>query len=337
MLSQTPNYVTRRAPLIEACCTPPLAIIVVNFRTTDLTLCCLESLSKEVGTVPGTRVVVVDNASGDGSADRLTAAILARGWNWAEVVRSEKNLGFAGGNNLGWRFCQDARMVLLLNSDTVVHQGCLAHCEELMRTDGSIGAMSCLLLNGDGSVQNVTRKMPTPYNQVVSALGLPWRCPKLFSNGDIEDLSWDRRSVRRDVEWVGGAFTMLRGELVRRIGLLDEDFFFYGEDIELCHRIRRHGFRVHYDPRVSITHFGGSSSDAKAERRCNLQRSFWRARYLVQRKCHGRGAELAVRAADIGSIVLRLAFIRFRLKRARQTLESGSEILRIIASRDLMK
>jgi len=291
-----------------------LVVIVLNYRTAHLTKECLRSLETEISSVPQSRVIVVDNASQDGSAEEIAAAITQHGWeSWAMLLPLQNNLGFARGNNRAFNEIRHGnRFVLLLNSDTVVHPGSLRHCIEVMESDPTIGLMSCAVNNADGSIQNVARRFPTPARQITSALGLPFRLPKLFGWANTEDPSWDRRTTKRDVQWIGGAFMLARGDMIRQIGLFDDDFFFYGEDIELCYRAWKNGWRVHFDPAVSIVHFGGSSSDPT--RLPEGQRSIhrWQARYLVQRKCYGRFAEWLLRVTDIANYALRLFVLRVR-------------------------
>ncbi|MFN0132398.1 MAG: glycosyltransferase family 2 protein [Phycisphaerales bacterium] len=292
-----------------------LLIIIVNFRTPDLTIGCLRSLAPEVAANPGTRVVLVENGSGDDSLSRLADAIDRSGWqNWVTLIPSPANFGFAGGNNLGLReglARAPADLVLLLNSDTIVHPGCLAHSVSVL-DDATIGAMSCKLLNADGTIQNVSRRFPTPARLICSALGLPWRLPRFFEWADTDDPNWDRDRTARDVDWIGGAFLLIRADLLSRLGGLDDAFFFYGEDIVLCHRVRRAGCRVRYDPGSSTTHLGGSSSDPSrmAAKLRNIHA--WRARYLVLRRCHGPLAAWIVRATDILSFGLRTILWRLR-------------------------
>jgi len=286
-----------------------LLIIVINYRTPQLTIDCLASLAPQIGDVPETQVVVVENASGDDSANLLRQAIRKNHWeSWATVKIAEKNLGFAGGNNLAMDTLldhQEAQYVLLLNSDTIVRENVLRHCHLKMESDRSIAVMSCMLLNPDGTVQNVARRLPTPIRMVVNSFGLPWLWPQAFEWADLEDLNWDRRSVDREVEWVGGAFMFIRRRVIDKIGGLDTNFFFYGEDVEFCHRARQHGWKIWYDPRVSVVHLGGASSDPSKldpEERNSLT---WQARYLLQRRCYGLWAEILLRTVDITSSGLR--------------------------------
>lgn len=301
-------------------------VIVVNFRTPKLTIDCLHSLVDEVASVPGSRVVIVDNCSGDDSVSAIGEAIVRHGWSaWAKLVAHPVNGGFAAGNNAGLEAMPGPwKHVLLLNSDTIVHPGVLKACHEFMERDASVGAMSCRLLNRDGSVQNVARKFPTPTKLILCVLGLPWRAPWLFAWADPEDTRWDRDTACRDVGWIGGAFLWVRGDLMRRLGGLDERFFFYGEDIEFSHRVARAGFRRVYAPLADVTHFGGSSSDPTRMPSSAKSVNAWKGRYLVQRLCYGRMAERAVRGVDRGWLWLRAMGLKVagRSSRSRELFEA---------------
>jgi GT2 family glycosyltransferase len=281
-----------------------LSIIIVNFRTPALTVDCLRSLASEVPTVAAARVYIVENGSGDDSTRHLAAAIADNGWSaWATLVPLPHNCGFAGGNNRGIAFARardgDPRYWLLLNSDTVVHPGCLRYCCQVLDHEPTIGLLSCLVLNRDGSWQNVTRRFPTPLAQAISSLGLPWFWPRAFGWANVSDVSESIGRTKRDVDWIGGSVMFVRDQAMRQLGPLDEDFFFYGEDVELCFRYNKAGWRVHFDPGASITHLGGSSSDATKLPSRSRSTYQWRARYLLQRKCYGQAAALFVRGVDL--------------------------------------
>lgn len=275
-----------------------LVIVIVNFRTPLLVRQCLESLVPE-RTSCSFRVIVVDNDSGDGSADQIQADLGKCSWDsWVQLIRSDRNLGFSGGNNLGLQSIGDCRAVLLLNSDTIVSKGCLRRCLDVLQNDQTIGALSCCLLNSDGSIQNVARKFPRPDYVVLTVLGFPYRWPRWFSWADMQDPGWDRRVECRRVEWLGGAFLMMPIAALRCVGGLDEDFFFYGEDVEFCHRIRKAGFYCWYEASVTTIHLGAGSSDVSRMPRNERTELRWRARYLEQRKLYGRWAEYLVWAVD---------------------------------------
>lgn len=277
-----------------------LAIVIVNFRTPDFTIGCLASLEPERQTVPGLAVYLVDNASGDDSAKRIQAEIAARGWgDWVHFLQSERNLGFAGGNNLALRQILDQAdappCVLLLNSDTLVLPGCLKASLDALAARPRVGLLSCLLCNRDGSPRNAVHKFPSPLRETCRALGLPWRWPRWFGWANLEYTGWDRTIEAREVEWVAGAFMLVRTAVLRQVGLLSEAFFFYGEDTEFCHRIWRAGWRVFHDPAGHTVHFGGGSSGSKALLDRRRQALAWIGRLKVQRLCYGPLAAAWVR------------------------------------------
>lgn len=290
---------------------PHLLVIIVNYRTPDVTIACLRSLATEVSQIPGAGVVVVDNGSQDDSVARITALIDGEGWSeWARALPLAQNGGFAFGNNRGMECSPRARYYLLLNSDTLVSSGALLHSIAVLENDARIGAMSCRLLNEDGSVQNVARRFPSPLRRLVGTLGLTWKVPRLFAWADLDDPSWNRSTTSRDVDWLGGAFLLLRGDVIRRIGGLDEDFFFYGEDIALCHAVWRTGSRCRYDPGASIVHYGGTSSDPSRLARGARLAHAWRARHLVHEKLYGRRSAAAFLAFDRAVHRCRLLYYR---------------------------
>lgn len=311
-----------------------LNIILVNFRTPDLTIGCLESLAAEAGSVPGIRVYLVENGSGDDSAERLSTAIKERGWETlVTLLPFDTNAGFSGGNNRGIRAAGPARYTLLLNTDTIVHPGCLSYCLGVMESRPDIGALGCKMLNRDGSVQKGAWRFPSPLRIAICNTSLPWRCKPLFGWASIEYHGWDRANQKKDVDWLGGAFLMVRGELLQRLGGLDERFFFYGEDIEFCHRVWRAGYRCHYDPTVSITHFGGASSDPSRMVSVTREAHFLRGQYLVQRYCYGATAAAFVRATDIAGIGARLVYMRLMGRRGEQKYDHLRLIFRLLLSR----
>lgn len=307
---------------------PELIIHILNFRTPKLTVECLQSLAAERETYSDFEVILIDNASGDDSVPKLTEAIDAAGWkSWVRFLPLEKNLGFAGGNNhslnLNLAEASPAPFQLLLNSDTVVHPGCLAASVAWMKAHPDAGAFSCMLRNADGSVQNVCRKFPRPDRETARALGLPYILPKAFGWADLEDPGWDReQAVSRPVEWVGGAFMLLRTEAVQQAGVMNPDFFFYGEDCEWCFRLRKHGWRIYFDACASITHFGGGSSDTTRLLDKRREILTWRARFEVQRCCYGRLAAWWIRGVYIYAFATRTLWLA--LSGQRKTLKYAS-------------
>jgi hypothetical protein len=315
-----------------------LLIVIINYRTPAVTIDCLASLAPQIDDLPGTHVILVDNFSGDDSVPRLRQAISQYGWEkWITLLESDTNRGFAGGNNFGIEagksLSPPPRHVLLLNSDTVARPGVLKYSVAKMDAEAGIGILSCLLLNRDETVQNTARKMPTPARLAVSSLGFPWLFPRAFSWADLEDEGWDRAANARDVEWVGGAFMLIQENLIDRIGGLDERFFFYGEDAEFCHRARKNGFRVRYDPGASVIHLGGASSDPGRLAATQKNKYMWDARYLLQRRCFGILAEYFIRAVDILSFGLRYLKLLLRGKKNSPECARQRDVLAILLAR----
>ena len=277
-----------------------LFIVILNFRTPEVSINCLGSLAGVIGEVPGTRVLVVDNGSGDDSVEKLAAAISANHWEpWCELMPLPINLGFAAGNNRGIDRLAGVSCpwVLLLNSDTIVHPGALRRSLEVMQTDAKIGMMSCRLLNADGSTQNCTRPFPSPVRLMICAFGLPWILPRWFGWANVYDVPDAMLDQRRDCDWIIGAYMFIRRAALDQVRGFDEDFFFYGEDIELCHRFHAARWRIHYDPAASITHLGGASSDASRLTPGRKGEHVAKARHLVQKKCYGAVAAWMVESA----------------------------------------
>ena len=313
-----------------------LLIVILNYRTPRLTIDCLHSLKDKLDEVPGTRVIVVENGSGDSSPQDIAQAIEQNQWSdWCELMALSDNRGFAGGNNaaldlLNTRFDQTP-YALLLNSDTLIHPGALRYCHQLMEKEPRIGNMSCLLLNADGSLQNVTRDFPTPFKQALCSFGLPWVWPRRFAWADIYDVPEHLLRTKRDVDWIGGAFMFMRVSALKQIGGgLDHSFFFYGEDIEFCHRFHKFGWRIHYDPAVAITHIGGSSSDPTRVSGKLRSTYTWQARYQVQRKCYGSLAAWMVRGCDILALSLRKLKMFLTGKRRTERYQTVSDALSIL-------
>jgi N-acetylglucosaminyl-diphospho-decaprenol L-rhamnosyltransferase len=256
-----------------------LAIIVLNYRTAKLTADCLRSMVHEIE--PDMRVVVVDNASGDGSAEELEALIADQGWSgWATVVRSPHNGGFAAGNNLGIRSI-DAAAYLLLNSDTLIHEGTfrglLAAAERYPRA-GIIGPS---MQDENGNVGRSHFRFLGPWSELIRAAntGLVTRALHRF------DPLFPITEEPLEPDWVGFACVLIRREVLQEVGLLDEGYFMYFEDVDYCRRAKQAGWSVLYWPATSIVHLLGKSSAVTSDegRRRRAPRYYYeaRARYLA--------------------------------------------------------
>lgn len=297
-----------------------LAVIVVNYRTPEYTLDCIRSLAQQRQEFSDFKVFLVENGSNDESFHRLSSEILGAGWcSWTEILPQPENLGYARANNLAVRNALQTiptlECVLLLNNDTVVHAGCLAAMVHRMRVNPRIGALSCMVRNTDGSVQNVCRRFPRPDLATVRATGLPHALPRLFSWADPEDCGWNREGAAREVDWIGGAFMMLRAAALRSAGAFDERFFFYGEDVELCFRLTKLGWKVFFDSAAGITHHGGASSDPTRCPEPSRIQWRWAARFTFQRICYGALAEAWMRLVYTVSVSLNLMVMAMKGRR----------------------
>lgn len=263
--------------------TTDLAVIVLNYRTYDLTVDCLASLSAEVD--PGVRVVVVDNASGDGSAERIEAAIAARGWGgWAAVVRAPSNGGFAAGNNVGIR-AADAAAYLLLNSDTVVRPGALGALRDALRDHPDAGVIGSGILTPDGELAYSSFRYPVPISELIRAANTGPITRALSRFDPILPLV----DEPREAEWVSFAAVVLRRATIDDVGLLDDGYFMYWEDVDYCRRVRAAGWNVLYWPRARIVHLEGGSSTMSDGQRKRAPRYYYEARARYFAKWYGRG------------------------------------------------
>jgi N-acetylglucosaminyl-diphospho-decaprenol L-rhamnosyltransferase len=276
-----------------------LSIIIVNWNTADLAQACIDSI---FATPPACicEIILVDNGSSDGSAQRFAADPRIR------LLAKPTNLGFAKASNLAIQESQGEH-VLLLNSDTRAQAQALEQCLALLRSDACVGLVGCALLNPDGSVQRSCSFFPTPLTPLLGrAVFRRLRTRLLGSPGRLFDTALTDEEHARDQrpDWIMGAFMMARRRDIEQVGLLDEGFFMYAEDMDWCYRFRRHGLEVAYLASARIVHLGGGSSRLvpreTIERRV---RSEWR--FML--KHHGRIPAACHLAARVASLVIELS------------------------------
>jgi GT2 family glycosyltransferase len=225
-----------------------LSIIIVSYGTRDVTLACLASA---FACKLDAEVIVVDNASEDGSADAISQCHPG-----VRLVRNPQNVGFAAANNQGMAMAR-GRYWLLLNSDTLVLGDVLARSVEYMDANPAVGVMGCRVLNPDRSLQRTCFRYPSMLNLVLMLVGLdrlPW--PAFFGRHQMTD--W-KRDTERNVDVVTGCYMMVRPSAAQQIGLLDEAFFFCGEETDWCWRFRHGGWQVRFAPVGEIIHIGNAS------------------------------------------------------------------------------
>lgn len=241
--------------------TARLVVSIVAWKGADLTIDCLRSIEPELDSVPGTRVIVVDNASPDGSADRVEQAIRAHGWGaWATLIRAPSNRGFAAGNNIAIRTMlaeeQSAEFVLLLNPDTLVRPGALRILVDFLVAHPTVGIAGGRSEDLDATPQMCCFRFPNAVNEVIGYLGFAV-LDRLFERY-LSRLGIPQ--VPREVDWVSGAFMLVRKAVIDRIGLMDESYFLYYEETDFTRRARLAGWRCWHVPQSRIVHLVGQSS-----------------------------------------------------------------------------
>lgn len=230
---------------------PDLSIVIIEWNTIELLRDCLRSVFDNCSGI-SVEVIVVDNASADGSPDMVEAE-----FPMVKQIRNDDNRGFAAANNQGFKICT-GRHILLLNSDTYVLDDVLARTVDYLDRNPDIGAMGCRVLNPDMTMQRTCSMWPRLTDLVFMSSGL-WklRWPKFL--GRYQITHW-QRDTERDVEVISGCYLALREEVLRQVGPLDEDFFFFGEETDWCRRMKRAGWRLTFAPVGEIVHYGSASA-----------------------------------------------------------------------------
>jgi GT2 family glycosyltransferase len=261
---------------------PRVTAVVVSYNTREELRRCLASLRAHAG-LPG-QVVVVDNASTDGSADMVTAEFPE-----ARLLRNRENLGFSRANNQGLREAT-AAYALLLNSDAELMAGALPALAARLDAQPRLAAVGPRTLNPDGTVQVSFGPALTPGNE--------WRQRRLVrgvKNRDPSALTEAaaRAAREQEPEWLSGACLLVRKEALDSVGGFDEGFFLYEEDVDLCLRLRRAGWRLLFTPAAEVVHHLGRSTQADPGR---ARLEYHRSHLRFYRKHNGPALTAALRA-----------------------------------------
>lgn len=284
-----------------------VSIIIVNYNTADLLHNCLTSLRN--GETASSQIIVVDNASSDGSVDMVQAEFPA-----ANLLRNTENVGFARANNQGIRLAR-GKYVLMLNSDTITRLGAVQAMLEFLESNDGVGAVTCKLLNEDGSIQASISNSPGPVLLLLRLLG----ASRLVSGDRVRRIlaslgfalgrtvrgylaPYAASSVPFEIENASGACLMVRRDVLESIGLLDERFFMYFEDMDLCLRIRKAGWQLYYVPQGEITHLVGKSSGGRMR---NYSVHSYRALFAFYQKHFSRTVCFIVRCMVLGTSIFR--------------------------------
>ncbi len=289
-----------------------LGIVIVNYNTRDLLRRCLETVFASEGV--SFRLCVVDNASTDGSA-----AMVARDFPQVHLIANEVNLGYPAANNQGLRAMGfergqrgEARYALLLNPDTELPPDALAKMTAFLDAHPEAGVAGPRLVRPDGSLDLACRRaFPSPEVSFYRLTGLSRLFPRSRRFGRY-NLTYLPEDETAEVDSVVGAYMQVRAAAIEQVGLLDESFFMYGEDLDWAFRIKAAGWKVYYYPEVTVLHVKRASS----RRSGRAQVEFWRAMEIFYRKHYETQTPRPVHWLIIAAIRAKLAWTRWRVGKA---------------------
>ena len=250
-----------------------LSVVIVNYQTFELTRNTINSIF-EYSYPFSYEILVVDNASSDDSLSKLQDYFKDK----VTFIASKENNGFAAGNNQALRVAK-GRYVLLLNSDTIVWENTLENIYNYMEKHTDVGASGCRVLLENGDLDKACkRSFPNVKNSFFRLFHIPTNSKD--DNYNLDGLPDDEIY---EIDCLTGAFMFMRAEALNEAGLLDETFFMYGEDIDLCYRIKKAGWKIIYYGESKITHLKGASSKKQKNK---LIYEFYRAMYIYYKKHH---------------------------------------------------
>ena len=266
-----------------------ISVIIVSWNALSYLRGCLASI-RETGGPWVREVIVVDNASTDGSPDMVAAEFPE-----VQLVRASRNLGFAQGNNLGIRHASGS-FLALVNSDVVVHPGCFENLAKALESHPEVGLAGPRVTGRDGQLQRSCRRFPTVWNLACRALALDRVLSGWSAFSGFEMRHWNYED-QREVEVLSGCFWLARKTAVEKVGGLDERFFFYAEDVDWCKRLKAAGWKALFVPQATATHFGGGSS-SNAPLRYSIEilkadLTYWGKHYGMVGRCAFRLLSIA--------------------------------------------
>lgn len=274
-----------------------LVVSIINYRTADLTIACVQSVINELAQSPdlSAQIVVVDNASGDGSLETLG--------NWiatlpdtapVRLIASPQNTGFSGGHNQGLTAAQ-ARYYLVLNSDAVLKDGFLAAILEDADAHENVGLFAPRIDYDDGGQQISCFRFHSPQSEFIRGAATG-PITKLLAKYDVP---LDMPPSPEDIQWASFACILLRGTMIDEVGLMDDGYFLYFEDTAYCAKARRKGWAIRYVPQACMIHFRGGSAPVKslAKARKRLPAYYYASRTRMLYQSYGH---LGLLAANLG-------------------------------------
>ena len=226
-----------------------LTVVIVSYNTVLLLDQMFAALDGARGNLR-IQIIVIDNASRDGSAAHLRTK-----YPDVELIENSVNVGFGRANNRAMSRAK-GRYILLLNTDAFVAPDTLSKTIQYMEANPRCGVLGVKLVGSDGSLQPSCRYFPTPWNVFLSSTGLMRLSPKTRL---VDDMRWDHSSIR-ECDWVPGCFYLIRREVIERVGLFDPIYFLYYEEVDHCRTVQNAGWKVIYFPFTQVVHIGGESA-----------------------------------------------------------------------------
>ena len=279
--------------------------MIVNWNTNDELRDCLTSaLAADFG---ATEIIVVDNASTDGSVEMLHGEFPD-----VRLVRNSENLGFAKASNQGIQVSR-GRYAILLNPDCVVHRGAFTQLVRFGDANPEVGIFGIRILNPDGTVFESCRRFPTLAAGIFRNAILARLFPKNPYIKEYLMADWDHSEVG-EVDWVSGAALVARREMLDKIGMLDERFFMYCEDVDIAYRAKQAGWKVMYFPGATVVHLRARSSDQNPVR---MIIAFHRSMYAFFRKHYSAQSSILTQAIVPLGLTLRTLLLITHNKLAR--------------------
>ena len=277
--------------------TPILSVVIVNYNTRDLLQACLKSIEMSED-APSLELFVVDNASSDGSP-----TMVSEQYRWVHLISCDDNRGYAYANNLALKRCR-GKYWLLLNPDTVLPPRALRDMVDFLDSHPEAGVAGPKLIRQNGSLDLACRRsFPSPEVSFYRMLGLSKLFPKSrrFGRYNMTYLDPDQPA---EVDSVVGAFMMVRAAAAKQVGLLDEAFFMYGEDLDWAFRIKKAGWKVLYNPAVVVLHYKGASS----RRSPKATTEFYRAMDIFYKKHYAKSTNFAIGCLIVAAIRIKCAY-----------------------------
>jgi len=282
-----------------------LLVVIVNYRVADLTIDCLRSVASEIASVGGMQVAVCENGTGDDSAQRIQTAIDANGWaTWCSLTALKTNLGFTGGNNAILRpaLCRSdpPDYTLLLNADTIVRPHAFKILVDFMDRHPEVGIAGSRLEDPDGTPQRSAFRFVSPMSEfegnlrlgIVSKLLQRWVTAPPVTNEALQ------------TDWVAGASMIIRKQVFADIGVLDEGFYTYFDDIDFCFNARKAGWSTWYVPTSRVVHLVGRTTGVTNASRKRQPAYVFMARRRYFLKNHGAGYAILADVAMLAGLTL---------------------------------